>query len=350
MSYERQYYYDKEDRRGYHPLDGQLKVDQDISHGLARLLVKLSADHTYQSSADTLSELMRVSVSDSSAWREMQKAGERLQAMEQGYDRTQTESEGAATNKVMGATVDGFMVNIRGEKEGWREVKVGCLFEICPEDTTEMNRVGEEIPVIKSRNQTYATHLGEPAGFVNTFLPLTETKHWKQASETAYLGDGAVWIWNIAQAHFSDSAHGVDWYHAKQHLWNAAHSMYPDDQSAAQNWVKHQSDLLYAGEAKTIANCITNSATTLSPKAQKDLNAEAGYFERNHERMQYRDLQLGGIPIGSGTVEAGAKQFKHRFTGTGMRWSRKGIANALPFRDALLSHQFDVCWHAVCPF
>ena len=352
LSYERQYYYDNADRQGCYPLDEQLKVEQEISNGMSRLMVKLSADRSFQSSADIVSELLRVSVSDSSVWREMQKAGEKVEGLKQTYDRTQTGAEGEATGKVMGATVDGFMVNIRGEEERWREVKVGCVFEVCSENKTKLNKAGELIPVIEARHQTYVTHLGEPEGFVNKFLPLTATQHWQQASETAYVGDGAVWIWNIAQTHFSESAHCVDWYHAVEHTWKAAHFIHSGDDIATRNWVKQHTDLLYAGQAKAISHTISNSAaslTELTDQAQKDLIAEAGYFERNHERMQYRDFQLGGIPIGSGTIEAGAKQFKHRFTGTGMRWSRHGLNNALPFRDALLSHQFDVCWLAICP-
>jgi hypothetical protein len=353
VSYERQYYYDKEDRRGYYPLDGQLKVDQEISHGLARLLVKLSADPTYQSSADTISELMRVSVSDSSAWRETQKAGEKYQALRGGDERLPPQNQQAhegGEGKVMGTTMDGFMVNVRGKEEGWREIKVGCVFEICSESTPKVNKANEVIPAIQARQQRYVTHLGEPEPFVEKFLPLTQTQPWKQASETAVIGDGAVWIWNIAQTHFADSAHGVDWYHAKEHLWTAAHLIYPANQPQAATWVKQQSDALYDGQANTLAQTIYKSANQLTDKPQKDLRAEAGYFDRNHDRMQCHDFQIGGIPIGSGTVEAGAKQYKHRFTATGMRSSRDGLNNALPFRDALLSRQFDSCWHSICPF
>lgn len=79
LSYERQYYYDKADRQGCYPLDEQLKVEQEISNGMSRLMVKLSADRSFQSSADIVSELIRVSVSDSSVWRETQKAGEKVE-------------------------------------------------------------------------------------------------------------------------------------------------------------------------------------------------------------------------------------------------------------------------------
>jgi hypothetical protein len=53
-----------------------------------------------------------------------------------------------------------------------------------------------------------------------------------------------------------------------------------------------------------------------------------------------------GFPIGSGVVESGAKQFKARFSGPGMRWSRTGAENLLPIRAAVLSDRFDQMWAA----
>ena len=49
----------------------------------------------------------------------------------------------------------------------------------------------------------------------------------------------------------------------------------------------------------------------------------------------------------SGMVESGGKQFKARFCGPGMRWSRSGAQNLLPVRTAILSHRFDQRWHTV---
>ena len=63
--------------------------------------------------------------------------------------------------------------------------------------------------------------------------------------------------------------------------------------------------------------------------------------------MQYMELREDGYPIGSGMVESGAKQFKARFTGPGMRWSRDGINRLLPIRAAILSHRFDQVWDEV---
>ncbi len=60
--------------------------------------------------------------------------------------------------------------------------------------------------------------------------------------------------------------------------------------------------------------------------------------------MQYLEMREEGYPIGSGMVESAAKQYKARFAGSGMRWSRKGAKQLLPVRTAIMSKRFDKMW------
>jgi len=60
--------------------------------------------------------------------------------------------------------------------------------------------------------------------------------------------------------------------------------------------------------------------------------------------MDYLEMRIQGWVIGSGMVESGAKQFKARLAGPGMRWSRSGAERMLPIRSAILSGRFDHVW------
>lgn len=60
--------------------------------------------------------------------------------------------------------------------------------------------------------------------------------------------------------------------------------------------------------------------------------------------MNYQELREAGWLIGSGMVECGAKQFKARFSGPGMRWSRSGAQRLLPIRATVMSRRFDAYW------
>lgn len=74
---------------------------------------------------------------------------------------------------------------------------------------------------------------------------------------------------------------------------------------------------------------------------------EAGYFLNNHKRMDYLFLREEHFPIGSGTIESGIKQFKTRFCGPGMRWSRPGAQYMLALRSAVLSDYFHLDWYLI---
>ncbi len=77
------------------------------------------------------------------------------------------------------------------------------------------------------------------------------------------------------------------------------------------------------------------------------LRTETGYLETHQRRMQYLETREDVLPIGSGMVESGIKQFRTRFTGPGVRWSRMGAERLLPVRAAILSRRFDAMWTAV---
>ena len=60
--------------------------------------------------------------------------------------------------------------------------------------------------------------------------------------------------------------------------------------------------------------------------------------------MQYQQFREEGLPIGSGTIESGVKQFKQRLCGAGMRWEENNCNQMLTIRSAVLSNQFDALW------
>jgi len=43
------------------------------------------------------------------------------------------------------------------------------------------------------------------------------------------IGDGAIWIWNIADEHFPTATQIVDLYHARQHLWELSGKLFSSD-------------------------------------------------------------------------------------------------------------------------
>ena len=140
----------------------------------------------------------------------------------------------------------------------------------------------------------------------------------------------------------------MDWYHATEHLGQAKQLCYPEPTPQATRWYNALELALFQGHADQVVQALT----TATPTPQTDATTEAlrkarQYFQNNQRRMQYQELRDQGWPIGSGMVESAAKQFKHRFTGPGMRWSRTGAENLFPVRAAVMTSKarFDDLWH-----
>jgi len=62
-----------------------------------------------------------------------------------------------------------------------------------------------------------------------------------QAPRTVVLGDGALWIWNIADDQFPEATQIVDRYHAKQHLSDVGKALYGPTTPRASQWAERRS-------------------------------------------------------------------------------------------------------------
>lgn len=336
----------------FSPLDRQLRVEgQSWSNSLRKLAVWLDGLLTFEQVERVLEQVGQVRMSDTTAWRQAQSSGAQAQALEAAQraaalaapDRQQIVPGESATAERLAATMDGAMLHIRAE--GFKELKVGGIgkIELAP---TRDPITGDRLELARTIENTYVAHLGGPEIFGQQLWAEAKARRWSRAVETVVLGDGAPWIWNQARDHFYDSVQIVDWYHAKQHLAQAACLIHGEGTPAAQQWLKEQETVLFEGQAERVADCLMGLAKGRR-KVAADLRGQASYFRDNQRRMQYLERREEGFPIGSGLAESGCKQFRARFTGPGMRWSRPGAEHLLPVRAAIMSHRFDDFWSAL---
>lgn len=120
--------------------------------------------------------------------------------------------------------------------------------------------------------------------------PEARRRGWEQAQDTQVVADGAAWIWNQADLHFGRSRQLVDWYHAAQHLGNAARVFKGEGTPAFQLWFNSRKTALYQGHAARIA-CELEQAAPALPTAAADLRREAGYFHEHQHRMNYLEMR-----------------------------------------------------------
>jgi hypothetical protein len=310
----------------------------------------LSALVEFEDAAEILDRVGHIPISTSSVWRRLKVWGARGQAVEAVQravatalpPRAEIVAGEVCQPQDLGVGLDGGMVHIRGE--GWKELKVGCVFEIEVKPTPDP-ATGERIDLAHAIYNSYVAHLGGPDVFGQAVWAEARRRGWTRARDTLAVGDGAVWIWHLIKEHFYDSRQCVDWYHATQHLWKVAHLLYGEGTPAAKQWFKDCETPLFEGQADRLARLFRDLARH-HPAVAPALRGEAHYFQDNQRRMQYLELREDGFPIGSGMVESACKQFRARLTGSGMRWSRPGLERLIPVRAAVMGHGFDNWWKA----
>jgi hypothetical protein len=302
----------------------------------------------FEQAARILIEVGQIQTSGSSTWRLTDRWTAKMQSIErlsiaaaQSLPCTyRCQGEQPQTGKRMGASMDGVMINVRDE--GWKETKVGCVYELG-------TRRGKD-PVTKEETETscaaessYVAHLGRPKVFGQTLWAEARRRGWTTALETQIMGDGAKWIWNLAGEHFYSSYQTVDFYHAVEHLATAARLLHGEGTRAATRWLNAQRKTLHLGDVDGVISAI-NRAARKKPAVTRGFSRESGYFKNNRNRMNYLEMRSDGWLLGSGTVESGAKQIKMRMAGPGMKWSRTGAQGLLLLRTQIMSDRFDAAW------
>jgi hypothetical protein len=161
------------------------------------------------------------------------------------------------------------------------------------------------------------------------------------------IGDGAEWIWNIADDHFPGAIQIVDIFHARQHLWDVARKLYPGQDAEQKRWMTfHQDELLDEGRIEELVAAL-RALDSPHPELLEKFRIEADYFNNNRERMRYPKFRAQHLFIGSGVIEAGCKTIiGSRCKQSGMFWTVRGANSILDLRCCHFNARFQDYWEA----
>lgn len=137
----------------------------------------------------------------------------------------------------------------------------------------------------------------------------------------------------------------MDFYHAAQHLWEAAEA-YGNTlpTRTPQQWFERLRHQLRHGYVHRIVQELGRLLKYPStPASAKPVLKRVRQYLRHHlAPLQYRQFKKQGFPIGSSMVESACKGLiEQRFKGTGMRWSEAGFNHLLHLRLAWVNGRFD---------
>ena len=331
VAVERAYYHCRHCHSGTAPWDRQQGLNDRLwTAHVKALVVQVTARLPYREGVDLLEQLVGLRIEDSSADELMCEVGSRMRA-EQAALMAGLES-GDITPLVARAPnrlyvgMDGTSAHIDGS---WHEVKTGVVYEGRPDEQGMDEACGAVYVAAQEPAEQFGSRLYMAAAQAGVQV----------ARESVVIGDGAEWIWNLADHHYLGATQILDLWHACEHIHALARAYYGEATEQGNRWAQeHCRSLKQSGPGKLL-----RALRRMKPRTEEQREAvrlETGYFTRNKQRMQYPEFRRQGMMIGSGPVEAGCKiVVGQRLKGAGMRWSKKGADACLAVRTALLSQQ-----------
>lgn len=338
ISFQRAYYLCPACGVGQHPLDAQLQCCAGSrSQALDELLALLGATQdSFGQAAMVLERLTLVHVSANS----VRAATEQLGALLlERHPQPQSErpaspppcARAPASPSRLYITMDGVLAHLH--ERGWSEIKVGC----CYQTHTRVDRARPERLEIRAHSPSYVAALEEAREFGWRLWEEAMRRGVLRSEEVVVLGDGAHWIWNIAERHFPRAIQIVDWYHASEYLWNAASAIWGEASSKRAEWAQAQLDKLWESKVDEVLLELEQWGARGEPVA-----AALSYYSEHQTRMDYASYRARGLQIGSGSVESACKQLvSARLKQAGMIWDADGAEAVAMVRAWLKSERWE---------
>lgn len=354
VRFERPYYRCPSCHQGQSPRDAQLDVvDTECSPGVRRMMALVGSNGSFAQGREQLEALAGLQVTTKAVERHAEAIGGDIAAGEQAERQRARQLELPTVTgpeipvlyiemdgtgvPMVSAETEGRVGKIAGEKARTREAKLGCVFT-----QTSVDEKGR--PVRDPASTTYSGAIETAEEFGVRLDHEAWQRGWCRAKRKVVLGDGAPWIWNLADCHFPGATQIVDLYHARQHLWELAAKLYPADPKQRKAWAGRLQRKLDAGQIESLVAGLSRFRTS-DRKVEKQIRIEAEYFSHNAHRMRYPTFRKQHLFIGSGVIEAGCKTIiGSRLKQSGMFWTLRGANAILALRANRLSGRFEQYW------
>jgi hypothetical protein len=352
----RPYYLCAHCHRGQFPADVELDIENtEISPGVRRMQAAVGQEAAFDRGRQQLKLLADLEVTTKSVERTAEAIGEDIAAGEQAEIQRAmqldlpmvvgppipvlyTQIDGTGVPVVKKETA-GRQGKIQGQPAHTREAKLGCVFT-----QTRWDREGYAIRDPGSTTYVAAIETAEEFG-KRIYLEASK-RGWSRAVKKVVMGDGAEWIWNLADQYFPRAIQIVDLFHARQHLWELARKLHPNDESGQNRWMMVHQDLLDNCKIKKLVTSLRSIQTPSAELAEK-LRTEAEYFRRNARRMRYPKFRRQHLFVGTGVIEAGCKTLiGSRCKRSGMFWTVRGANAILALRCCHFNGRFEDYWEA----
>jgi hypothetical protein len=303
-----------------------LGIDGYVTKGAARMACLLGVQQSFARAEQALAEVAGWDLDDNTI-RQLCHATA-AQATATRADRSTAEifaqaQEDAQAPMDTELHIDAGKVNTLG---GWRDVKVAVFAgRERGASTTPADWDERDLPAPRVRSVIAAV---EEAGcFGRRCAAEAQRLELTAGAALSVLGDGAEWIWNLADQHFSGSGQLLDFWHGAEYIAAGAKAICATGTEQAQAETQRGKRCLledgYWGVTEWIGGLSARVAVGGDGAA---LGEVLNYFAGHQERLNYAVRLRRGQSIGSGLVEGSIKQLLNkRIKQTGARWKVKHV-------------------------
>lgn len=325
-----------------------LSCHQQLSLALEdKLAFTVTATASYEEAA-AVAQKWGVTVDDSSLHALTQRLGARVEAhtQEQLKEPPKEREPERAPPPLAVLMLDGWQVRQRGPGWGrkktketrveWHEWKTGVYYR---QEQSGITAGGRGVLAQK----VVIGWQGDPVEFGRRLHWEALRGGWGRAKARLVAGDGAPWIWNVAQDRWGGAIQVLDFYHASQHLWELGRALQGNDEAATAQWVEPLRHQLRHGKEKRVLAQIAGLKVPRGEAGQV-IQREQNYFASHARRMNYQSLHRRGWPIGSGSVESACRQKQCRFKRPGQFWTPRGMRHLGALTEARHNHHWNQLW------
>jgi hypothetical protein len=341
-------------KHGFAPRDTELGVaGETMSPGLTAMNDRAAAAGPFAKAAGLLKHLAGVGLTAKRVGRAAEASGTAMAAAVRDRAtlitaRTLVPLPPSPLPDKLYAAIDGTGVPVTGKETAGRdgkgedgrartrEVKLAVFF-------TQDKLDAKGYPVRDRDSSSYIATF-EPAGVFADFVKAEGIRRGAgHVRQLTILGDGAAWIWNLANAKFPEATQIVDLYHAREHLSDLARSLEFMLGDQREEWLAARLEDLDYGDIDGI--CAAARIYPFAGVKKDELDTALGYFENNAHRMRYKWFRSRGLFVGSGVVEAGCKSvIGQRLKQSGMHWTVAGADAITTLRCQQASRPEDQVW------
>ncbi len=231
--------------------------------------------------------------------------------------------------------------------DGGRDVEVGLLLRRnlgLPATPERWDERGLPPPTIR----TTVAAIGECGDFGTRLRAEADRLGVTAAADVSVLGDGAEWIWNLADEHLPQAKGLLDIDHGLEHLSGAVKAVWGPENPATAGHVEAGRQALLARGKPGLERWLGDLFAEAPEGVPTDpLVGLAAYFAKHPTRLNYAERLAEGRGIGSGAIEGAIEQNVNlRLKRTGARWRVDHVGPLVELRALSHTNQWQGLWTA----